>query len=73
MNFFPDFPNIPNQNLFNGNMLNNSFDYINNIFNKINEFDNRIKRIEQRVKRLENESDNNSYNYNEPDNSLYMI
>ena len=63
MNFIPNYPLemvIPN------NMPNN-----NNILNKINELENRIRRLEQRLANLENE--NNNYNYNEPDNTLYMI
>ncbi len=68
MNFIPDYPMemfIPNNNMPNN--------YMNNIFNKLNEFENKIRRLEQRIQRLENENDNNSYNYNEPDNTLYMI
>ena len=71
MNFFPNFPIIPNMQVPT-NMINNGMDYLNDIFNKFNEFDNRIKKLEQRITRLENES-NKDYNYDEPDNSLYMI
>ena len=70
MNFFPNYPGVPN--MMPNNMINNGMDYMNNIFNKFNEFENRIKKLEQRITRLENQN-NNDYNYQEPDNSLYMI
>ncbi len=60
MNFFP-----------NGNNMmfpqNNMMD--NNIINKIMELENKIRKLEQRIIKLEN----NNPNYNESDNSLYMI
>lgn len=49
------------------NMLNNNF------LNRLNDLDNRIRKLEQRIARLENENLKNNVNYNEPDNSLYMI
>ncbi len=71
MNFFPNYPMIPNIPV-SDNMANPNIDYMNNIPNIINEFDNRIKKLEQRITRLENDN-NQDYNYNEPDNSFYMI
>lgn len=70
MNFFSNYPIIPD--MIPNNMVNNQMDYMNNVFNRFNELENRMKRLEQRVMRLENQS-NNDYNYQEPDNSLYMI
>ena len=58
MNFFPNGMMIPNDN---------------NIFNIINDLNNRIRKLEQRITRLENDINKNNINYNEPDNSLYMI
>ena len=69
MNFFPNYPVMPD--MIPNNMINNGMDYMNNMFNRFNELENRIKKLEQRVIRLENQ--NNNYNYQEPDNSLYMI
>lgn len=60
MNFFPNGNNM----MLPPNMVDN------NIVNKIMELENRIKKLEQRIIKLEN---NNNPNYNEPDNSLYMI
>lgn len=61
MNFFPDGNNMifPQNNMMD-----------NNIVNRIMELENRIKKLEQRIVKLEN---SNNSNYNEPDNSLYMI
>ena len=74
MNFFPNYPMMPNMPVPNSvNMVNNGFNDMNQIFNKFNEFENRIKRLEQRITRLENESNINDYNYMEPDNSMYML
>ena len=74
MNFFPNYPIMPNMGVPNSqNIVNNGMDYMNNIFNKFNEFENRIKRLEQRITRLENENNGSDYNYTEPDNSLYML
>lgn len=41
-----------------------------NIINKLNELESYIKKLEQRIIKLEN---SNNHNYNEPDNSFYMI
>ncbi len=71
MNFFPNYPMIPN-GMLNGNMANWMGD-INNVFNKFNEFENRIKKLEQKVSILENRTSNDGFNYQEPDNSFYMI
>lgn len=65
MNFFPNGNNMMIPNEYN---INN-----NNIFNIINELNNRIRKLEQRITRLENDINKNDINYNEPDNSLYMI
>lgn len=51
----------------NGNMVDNNF------LNRLNELDNRIRKLEQRIIRLENDNLKNNVNYNEPDNTLYMI
>ena len=60
MNFFPN------------NMMPNNYGDANNyLINKLNELENRLKKLEQRITNLENESNNT--NYNEPNNSLYMI
>ena len=66
------FPNGNNMMMPPNNFENNFNNTINNnLLNKLNEIDNRIKKLEQRIVKLENE--NGSINYNEPDNSLYMI
>ena len=66
MNFFDNIPNfnVPMQGMTNP-IMNNDINY------KINELEQRIKRLEQRITRLE--ADKGNVNYNEPDNSLYMI
>ena len=74
MNFYPDM----GMNNMNGmhpgiGYMNGEFNGGNNLFNRLNEIDNRLKRLEQRIILLENEKKNNSLNYSEPDNSLYMI
>lgn len=79
MNFFPNYPVMPNipvpgmpvNNINMPDGISNWMGDINNIFNRINEFENRIKKLEQRVINLENSYKND--NYQEPDNSLYMI
>ena len=67
MNFFPYENNMMIPINQDNNMLNNNF------LNGLNELDNRIRKLEQRIVRLENENLKNNVNYNEPDNSLYMI
>lgn len=67
MNFFPYENNMMIPINQDNNMLNNNF------LNRLNELDNRIRKLEQRIVRLENENLKNNVNYNEPDNSLYMI
>ena len=66
MNFFDNIPNFngPTPQM-NNPMINNDINY------KIIELENRIKKLELRISRLEADKSNN--NYNEPDNSLYMI
>ena len=69
MDFFPN-------NMIPGgipNMVNNGFNYMNDIFNKFNEFESRIKKLEQRVEKLEGVNNYKKNNYNEVNNSLYMI
>ena len=66
MNFMP----IPNMMPIN-NMDNQM--YMNEILNRFNEFDNRLKMLEQRIMKLEKNTDNLDYQYQEPDNSFYMI
>ena len=72
MNFFPNYPVIPNMPLPINDIPNtNWMNDMNNVFNKFNDFENRIKKLEQKVSNLENNFKNNDYQ--EPDNSLYMI
>ena len=73
MNFFPNFPNGNMAIPFNNGMMMPDNMNMNNFFNKFSEIENRIKKLEQRIIRLENEGNKNDFNYNEPDNSLYMI
>ena len=67
MNFFDNIPNFngPIQPNINNPMINNDINY------KLHEIENRINKLEQRISRLESDKINN--NYNEPDNSMYMI
>ena len=74
MNFYPEMGmnNMNGMNLGMGYM-NGQLNGENNLFYKFNELENKLKRLEQRIILLENEKKNNSLNYSEPDNSLYMI
>ena len=66
MNFIPNMiipSNIPPSN------MENPMVYMNDLYNKFNDFDNRLKQIEERIKKLEN----NNLDYQEPDNSMYII
>ena len=62
----PNFIGIPPQSPMINPLINNNLTY------KINELENKIKKLEQRIIRLENNK-LNQFNYQEPDNSLYMI
>ena len=50
MNFFPNYPGVPN--MMPNNMIDNGMDYMNNIFNKFNEFENINNKLEQIITRL---------------------
>ena len=69
MNFFNNIPNFQPQNEH--LMLNDPALINNNINNKINELELKIKKLEQRIYLLETNHSVN--NYQESDNSLYMI
>lgn len=69
MNFFNNIPNFQPQNEH--LMLNDPALINNNINYKINELELKIKKLEQRIYLLETNHSVN--NYQESDNSLYMI
>lgn len=76
MNFYDNIPNFngpiqPQQIPINNSMMINTPIMNNNLNYKINELEQRIKKLEQRITILESNTTNN--NYQEPDNSLYMI
>ena len=69
MNFFNNIPNFQPQNEH--PMLNDPILINNDINYKINELELKIKKLEQRIYLLETNHSNS--NYQESDNSLYMI